>query len=85
VYILFAPTQEERDLWVNGINRLLGVAVNDPMYLPIGTLTKQSLNLHNEVVMTEGNEQSKEEKKDNEHDQPKRKSSIFNFGKRSSE
>jgi len=34
--MLYAPTQEERDLWVNGIARLLSISVNDPFFVPMG-------------------------------------------------
>ena len=55
LYCLFAPTQEERDLWVNGINRLMGIPVKDSQFVPMGFVNKADLNLHDQVVMTEGN------------------------------
>ena len=35
VYVLYAPTEEERVLWLNGFSRLLGVPVNDPYFTPL--------------------------------------------------
>jgi hypothetical protein len=35
VYFLLAPTIEERDLWVNGLNRIFGVPVEDPNFKPM--------------------------------------------------
>ena len=43
-FILFAPTIEERDLWVNGFNRILQIPVIDPNFVPMGNLTKSQLN-----------------------------------------
>ena len=37
VYVLFAPNQEERDLWVNGFYRLLRVPIADENFIPMGT------------------------------------------------
>ena len=37
-FILFAPTEEERDLWVNGINRLTGIPISDPDFVPLGNV-----------------------------------------------
>ena len=54
--MLFCPTAEERDLWVNGFNRVMQIPVIDPNFVPMGAMTKQQLNLHEQVVMTEGNE-----------------------------
>lgn len=38
--LLLAPTAEERDLWVNGFNRILQIPVIDPNFVPMGMMTK---------------------------------------------
>ena len=38
--MLFAPTAEERDLWVNGFNRVMQIPVIDPNFVPMGVMTK---------------------------------------------
>ena len=53
--MLFAPTAEERDLWVNGFNRVMQIPVIDPNFVPMGVMTKQQLNLHEQIMQTEGN------------------------------
>ena len=55
VYTLYAPTKEERDLWVNGISRILRVPVTDPDFVPMGAVSKAQINLHQQVMQTEGN------------------------------
>ena len=56
-FLLFAPTEEERDLWVNGFHRLLGVPVNDLNFEPMAVMTRQDMANHqNEVMQTEGDE-----------------------------
>jgi hypothetical protein len=47
--MLYAPTSEERDLWVNGIARLLNITVKDPFFVPAGLVTKNQL--HSQEVM----------------------------------
>ena len=42
-YELFAPSQEERDLWVNGFNRILAVPVFDDSFVPMGIVSKQTI------------------------------------------
>ena len=54
-YVLFAPNQEERELWVNGFHRILGVPIADPNFTPMGVVTKGDLQMHEEVTMTDGN------------------------------
>lgn len=54
-FVLLCPTAEERDLWVNGFKRILKVPIIDPNFVPMGVMTKNMLNLHEQVVMTEGN------------------------------
>ena len=54
-YTLYAPTKEERDLWVNGISRILRVPVTDPEFVPMGAVSKAQINLHQQVMQTEGN------------------------------
>ena len=39
-FMLFAPTAEERDLWVNGFNRVMQIPVIDPNFVPMGVMTK---------------------------------------------
>ena len=53
--MLFAPSAEERDLWVNGFNRLMQIPVIDPNFMPMGQITKSQLNLHEQVTITDGN------------------------------
>lgn len=55
--LLLAPTAEERDLWVNGFNRILQIPVIDPNFVPMGMMTKAQLNqnLHEQFMATEGN------------------------------
>lgn len=53
--MLFAPTNEERDLWVNGLNRIMGVPVEDPRFKPMQMTTKADLDMAEQVTMTEGN------------------------------
>jgi hypothetical protein len=61
-FLLFAPTEEERDLWVNGFHRLLGVPVNDLNFEPMAVMTKTDmLNHQNEVMQTEGDEDEDED------------------------
>ena len=43
--MLYAPTEEERVLWLNGFSRLLGVPVNDPYFTPLESSSTTSLNL----------------------------------------
>ena len=57
IYVLFAGTSEERDLWVNGLRRILSIKVNDLHFRPMALLTKKDINLHDQVIMTEGNNQ----------------------------
>jgi len=40
-FMLFCPTAEERDLWVNGFNRVMQIPVIDPNFVPMGAMTKQ--------------------------------------------
>lgn len=54
-YVLFAPTSEERDLWVKGLHRIMGVQVNDPSFVPGDVTTKADLEMAESVTMTEGN------------------------------
>ena len=35
--MLFAPNQEERDLWVNGFYRILRIPIADENFIPMGT------------------------------------------------
>ena len=49
VFILFAPTIEERDIWVNGINRIIEVPVFDPFFKPMGNITKAQMNIAKQV------------------------------------
>ena len=55
VYVLFAPNLEERDLWVNSFFRVMGIPVADPTFVPMGKISKASLNLHQQVAFTDGN------------------------------
>ena len=43
---LFAVSPEERDLWVNGFNRLLSIPVIDPNFVPMGVITKSHMTIH---------------------------------------
>ena len=43
-YTLYAPTAEERDLWVNGFRRFFQVPVIDAKFRPMEMLTRDSLN-----------------------------------------
>lgn len=54
---LLAPTAEERDLWINGFNRILHIPVIDPNFVPMGMMTRAQLNqnLHEQFIATEGN------------------------------
>jgi hypothetical protein len=54
---LFAPTAEERDLWVAGINRIMNVPVEDPLFKPTAIMSVQDLEAE-EVLLTEGNKDS---------------------------
>ena len=53
--MLFAPTLEERDLWVNGFHRVLNIPVHDKSFVPMGVISRDQLNLHEHVMQTEGN------------------------------
>jgi len=44
-YVLYAPTLEERDLWVNGIRRLINLPVKDPCFRPMQMVSKASLHM----------------------------------------
>ena len=59
-YKLFAPTEEERDLWVNGFNRVLRVEVADEAFSPMGAISRTEINLHQQVMATEGNNEESE-------------------------
>jgi hypothetical protein len=52
---LYAPTSEERDLWVKGIHRIMAIQVNDPTFVPGDVTTKADLEMAESVTMTEGN------------------------------
>ena len=54
-YVLYAPTSEERDLWVKGLHRIMGIVVNDPTFVPGEITTKADLEMVESVTMTEGN------------------------------
>ena len=60
IYKLYAPTSEERDLWVNGFNRVLRIEVIDPDFEPMGAVTRTEINLHQQVMQTEGNNMAEE-------------------------
>ena len=61
IYKLYAPTAEERDLWVNGFNRVLRVEVVDDDFEPMGAITRTEINLHQQVMQTEGNNMNEDE------------------------
>lgn len=42
-YTLLASTEEERDLWVNAFNTILGIPVLSPGFVPLGPVTKDKL------------------------------------------
>ena len=57
-FLLFAFTPEERDLWINGFNRLLQIPVIDTNFVPMAIITKshmQHMQSLDQVTMTEGN------------------------------
>ena len=55
IFQLYAPTQEERDLWVNGIHRILGVPVDDPDWVPMSVTTQNDLDKAEDITINEGN------------------------------
>ena len=40
-FILFGRTCEERDLWVNGFNQLMGIPVRDSKFEPVQNMLKR--------------------------------------------
>lgn len=54
-YRLFAPTREERDLWVDAFNRLQNILIRDTNFQPLKALTKDTLNMHEQFQLTQGN------------------------------
>ena len=50
---MFAPTEEERDLWVNGIYRLLNIPVEDAAFTPMKPQSKQAHTVRQEIVLTD--------------------------------
>ena len=52
-YVLYAASREERDLWVNGFFRIMGVPVTDSKFKPMTMISRASA--HDEVIETEGN------------------------------
>jgi hypothetical protein len=58
VFALYAPTKEERDLWVNGIHRILKIPVKDPMFKAMGIMRRNQLMA--EVAPTEGSIEDKD-------------------------
>ena len=48
-FLLFAYTPEERDLWVNGINRILQVPVIDTNFVPMAVITKSHMQMGNQT------------------------------------
>jgi hypothetical protein len=55
IYQLYAPTAEERDLWVFGINRIMNVPVDDPSFTPLKMITGRDSET---ILNTEGNNNS---------------------------
>lgn len=55
IFELFAPTVEERDLWVNGLHRILNIPVNDIGFVPMQMSTKQDIEFSDDFLMTDGN------------------------------
>ena len=43
MFKLYAPTVEERDLWINGFNSILDLPVADATFTPMGMLSVQEL------------------------------------------
>ena len=62
--MLYAPTLEERDLWVNGIRRLINVPVKDPFFKPMQPVSKTSLHMTKQYTMCEGSNDSGSVKND---------------------
>ena len=54
-YHLCAINEEERDLWINALNRLMGITVSDPKF-KLATLFQKVQLFNSQVMMTEGNE-----------------------------
>ena len=73
---MFAPTEEERDLWVNGFNRVLRVEVADAAFSPMGAVSRAEINLSSQIMATEGNNahdddfRSRPKRKDKGHEPP---------------
>ena len=44
-FVLFAATSEERDLWVNGLHRILKIKVSDINFRPMPLTTKKEIEL----------------------------------------
>ena len=41
VYMLYAATEEERDLWVDGLHRIIKLPVKDPFFKPMGLINRE--------------------------------------------
>jgi hypothetical protein len=46
IYDLFAPTAEERDLWVNALYRLHNITIDDPSFEPMQAIDRTQLAIH---------------------------------------
>ncbi len=42
-YMLYAATEEERELWINGFHRIIKLPVKDPHFQVMGALTKEQI------------------------------------------
>ena len=49
-FTLFAPTKEERDLWVNGFHALMGIPVQDPDFENLNDLIKRRAKKQRETM-----------------------------------
>lgn len=67
IYQLYAPTAEERDLWVAGINRVMNVPVDDPAFIPVNKMSTHDLEAE-EVTMTEGNNNNQSQRMSRERE-----------------
>jgi hypothetical protein len=39
--MLYAATEEERDLWIDGLHRIIKLPVRDPFFKPMGLINRE--------------------------------------------
>lgn len=57
---LYAPNDEERDLWINGFHSILKLPVSDPCFKPLGLITKQTMKQEIAECVETGESEEKE-------------------------